>query len=175
MKSPTLHFIIVIVAGIGVLAGYYFWYSVVASESVSAANLQHQINSETEAPNNATLARTASVEIKNDETIVQKYFFPENGVVAFINNLEERTKTLGAAVTVTSVSAGTGERSVLVMALHVEGTFDSVMRTVGNIEYAPYDIVVSKLSLKQDGDNSWHADLGLAVGTIGSATAKNTP
>ena len=99
-------------------------------------------------------------------------------MVAFINDLEARGRVQGVAVNVLSVSAG-GEtkQPTLTLVLTVQGTFDAVMRTVGAIEYAPYALSISGLSLGQDGKDikdSWRADLKLRVGSL-SANATTPP
>jgi hypothetical protein len=49
------------------------------------------------------------------------------------------------------------------------------MRTVGAIEYSPYDLSVSGFSLNQDAENGWQATVGLVVGSIKAETATSTP
>ena len=172
MKSPFSHLGIVFIICTGLVAGYCFLYSVIVTKSVAVVETQNQIDAETE-----TASRSASVpaiiaKIADDETAIQKYFVQENGVMAFINTIEALGKTQGTTITVLSVSADGGAHPTLLVSLSLEGTFDAVVRTVGAIEHAPYDISLSKLSLKQDGANSWHADLGLAVGSTDLVTTK---
>ena len=49
MKSSFLHFIIAVIIGGAVFAGYGAWYKVVTNESTSVANLQSQISAKTKA------------------------------------------------------------------------------------------------------------------------------
>ena len=180
MKSSFLHFIIAVIIGGAVLAGYGAWYKVVTNESTSVANLQSQISAKTKAANNAASARATIAEIASSENALQGYFVPQTGVVGFINGLEAQGQALGTTVSVLSVSAGTGKQPTFMLSLTIEGTFDTVMRTVGVIEYAPYDISLSQFSLNQDAKNSWHANLGLIVGSTvdgstDSETATSTP
>jgi hypothetical protein len=44
------------------------------------------------------------------------------------------------------------------------------MRTIGIIEYAPYDLLLSDLSVGQDDENEWHADLKILVGSVKTNT-----
>jgi len=176
MKSLFFHFIVALAVGIAVFSGYGVWYAVVASKSASVADLQNQIDAKTETASHIVSARAAITEIADDEAIVRNYFIPETSVVAFINGLEAQGRAQGAAVSVLSVSTNaSGAQPMLILSLSIKGTFDAVMRTVGVIEYAPYDLSISTLSLGQDAKNSWHADLGLVVGSISSTTAINTP
>ena len=43
------------------------------------------------------------------------------------------------------------------------------MSTIGAIEYAPYDLTISSLSVTQGTENGWHANLNILVGSV-SAT-----
>jgi hypothetical protein len=175
MKSSFFHFIIALAVAVAVLVGYSAWYAVVAKESASVANLQNQIVVKTEAASGVASARTAIAKVASDEAEVQNYFVPETGVVAFINNLEALGQAQGTTVRVLSVSADAGAQPAFLFSLTVKGTFDAVLRTVGAIEYAPYDLSVSSFSFEQDAKNSWHANLGLVVGSTDSETATSTP
>jgi hypothetical protein len=90
--------------------------------------------------------------------------------VQFINDIESRGSKLGATVSVSSVSAGdSSAHASLSLALSVSGSFDAVMRTMGAIEFAPYDIRVENLSLNQ-ADKTWQADATVLVGSAPSGS-----
>lgn len=177
MKSPLLHLISALVVCVMIFIGYGVWYAVLADKSAAAGALQSQIDTKTETAARMATTRTAFAEITNDEAIVQSYFVPETGVVAFIDSIETRGRTIGASVNVLSVSTGgTSEQPTLVFTLFIKGTFDAVLRTIGAIEYAPYAISISTLSIDQDTKNAWHANLTLSVGSRAiSVTATRTP
>lgn len=176
MKSPLTHFVIALVVGGAALIGYGVWYTTVSAKSTEVAQVQSQITTATESVGRIAAARAALTEIAGDEAKIQGYFVSETGVVAFINTLESLGLSQKAAVTVLSVSAGSSyAHPTLLLSLSIKGTFDAVMRTVGAIEYAPYAISVSTLSVGQDAKSSWHADLGLIVGSVPSAAATSTP
>ena len=177
MKSSLSHFFIALVTGIAVFVGYGVWYAVISEKSTAVAGLQNQIDTKTETAGRVASARAAISEIAGDEATVQNYFVPKNGVVSFINGLEAQGQANGsAAVSVLSVSTGSkGTHQTLILSLTIKGTFDAVMRTVGAIEYAPYDLSISSFSLVQDTKNSWNANLGLIVGSTNSETATTTP
>lgn len=166
MKKPITHLIIALAMGGGALLAYGTWYSTITAESAVVATLGNQINVSTETASHVASVRMALTEIASDETSIQGYFVPETNVVGFIDGLEARGQAQGATVKILSVSAGSvNARPTLTFALTVNGTFDAVMRTVGAIEYAPYDLSISSLALGQDAKNSWHADLNLLVGS----------
>lgn len=172
MKSPLFHAILAGAVCVVMITGYGVWYVIVEAKSIAVAEVENQISTKTETANRIASARASLAEISGDEDSLWNYFVPETGVVAFINNLEAQGKMLGATVQVLSVStSGASTQSALTFTLTINGTFDAVMRTVGAIEYAPYDLSISTLSLGQDAKNSWHATLDLLVGSV-SASAK---
>lgn len=156
--------------------GYGILYANVEAESVVVANTEKQIVANTETENRIASTRASLAEIANDEASIQSYFIPETGVVSFIDALQTQARELNATTSILSVSmSGTGIRTTLKTALSIKGTFDSVMRTIGAIEYMPYDLSISVLSLDQDTKNVWHADLNLAVGSMPAGIATSTP
>ncbi len=177
MKSPLTHFILALTACTIVLVGYGFWYAAVSAKSAAVASLQDQISTKTETISRMAAARATLAELSGDEAVVQGYFVPETGVVAFIDSLESRGQAQGAGVSVLSVStSGTTAQPALTLLLTVTGTFDAVMRTIGAIEYAPYDISIATLSVgKGDAKDSWRADLKLLVGSVAADTVTPTP
>ncbi|HUY05545.1 MAG TPA: hypothetical protein VMV62_02420 [Candidatus Paceibacterota bacterium] len=176
MNAPRTHFLIALAVAAAALAGYGVWYAAVSAKSAEVADIQGQIDAATENASRIAAARAALAEVAGDEAKVQAYFVSEAGIVAFINSLESLGLSQKAAVSVLSVSAaGTPARPTLQLSLSVKGAFDAVMRTVGAIEYAPYDLSISTLSVGQDAKNSWHADLSLTVGSTPPAAATSTP
>ncbi len=177
MKSPFSHIIIAFILCIVAIAGYGMWYAAISAKSAEVASLQNQIDTKTETVNRIAATRATLASVANDEATVQSYFVPEASVVAFINSLEAYGKTPGAVVSVLSVStSGTAAQPSLAFTLTVKGTFDAVMRTVGSIEYSPYDLSISALTIVQDDKNSWHADLKLSVGSMpATSAATSTP
>ena len=172
MKSHLPHLVFALLVAATALFGYGCWYAVVAAESAAVASVQDQIVAKTETVSRIASARVALAEIAGDEDAVQGYFVPETGVVAFIEGLEAQGRAQGAVVSVLSVSTGSaGTQPTFILALAIKGTFDTVMRTVGSIEYDSYDLSISNMSLAQDDKNSWHAGLNLIVGSVGTATS----
>ena len=176
MRYAFLHLTLWLLLCIAALAGYKYWYTLIADKSTTVADLQNQIDTKAEASDRTSSARTILAEIAGDESVVQSYFVPETSIVSFIGDLEARARAQAATMKVTSVSTGgTAARPTLVLSLTLDGTFDATMRTLGAIEYAPYDISISKLSLAQSGKNIWHADLGLVVGSVPATAATAAP
>ncbi|MDP2665238.1 MAG: hypothetical protein Q8P23_01125 [bacterium] len=175
MKSPFSHIIIAVVMCVSAIVGYGMWYAVTSAKSASVAALQNQIDTKTETANRIAAARATLANIASDETIVQNYFVPETSVVPFIDALETSGKTLGTTVSVLSVgTSGTPAKPSLELALSVKGTFDAVMRTIGSIEYAPYDLSILSLTVVQNDKNSWHADLKVLVGSVPATKSSTT-
>lgn len=167
MKTPLLHILIACSVLVAVFIGQGFWYSIVAKKSSAVAALQGQINEKSEAAGRIASSRAELAKIANDEITVRSYFISENDIVAFIDGLQERGLSQRTIVKVLSVSAGgTNVRQTLSLAVTVTGAFDAVMRTIGSIEYSPYDLSISKLSVMKSDKKTWLANLELIVGSI---------
>lgn len=175
MKSSVTHLIFAIVAFIAILAGYIFWYSIITSMSINVTTLQNKIDSKTEMINRMSTTQATIAEIADDEAVVQNRFISEDGIVAFINDLENKGRTLGSSVNVLSVSKGDShDKTAFTFSISIKGTFDIVMRTVGAIEYAPYAISITALSVGQDNDGNWNANMKLFVWSSSKDSTTNT-
>lgn len=176
MKTPLAQLIVVSILAVFVILGYGYWYAQVDSRSVAVSELEAQIAMKTENEKNLAATRASLAELASDEATIHNYFVSNDGVVAFIDSLESLGKTVGAVVNVTSVAtAGSKTQPALQLALGIDGSFDTVMRTAGAIEYAPYDIVVTALSLQSTDKNKWHADMSMLVGSASSTAASTKP
>lgn len=175
MKSPITHFILTLVVGLGVVAGYCSLYATVSYKSSVVANVESQIIAANNTVSRTASARVALAEVSSDESQIRSYFVPQTDVVTFINSIEALGLANESLVKVLSVStSGNSSSPTLIISMAVTGAFDAVMRTVGAIEYAPYAISVSTLSVGQDQSNSWHANLTIIIGSIAQATTTSS-
>ncbi|MBU1292445.1 hypothetical protein KJ819_00050 [Patescibacteria group bacterium] len=141
MKHITfVHLSVALLLFIGLVSAYGFWYSLVGKASAQAAVLSEEIHQKSLESGRVAAARRALTVLAEDEAQVQKYLISENSVVPFLESLENTGKALGASVSVASVSAETSTtRPHLKLSLKITGSFDSVLRTLGAIEYGAYD------------------------------------
>jgi hypothetical protein len=148
--------------------------SAVSNKSAEVATLEHEIEVQNTNASRIASARAALAALAGDEDAVRGYFVPQTGVVAFIDDLQSRGQALGTQITIDSVSAD-AEKAVITLSATIEGPFDAVMRTVGSIEYAPYDVSVTELSVMFGGKDVWTAHLMLSVGSVPGTPASTTP
>lgn len=165
-----------LIAGIFAIVSYGIWYSAVSNKSQAVADLQARIDDAQKNVNRIAKARAVLAQIATDEAKVKSYFVPESGIVGFIDMLEARGQGENASVSVLSVATGgSPSKPVLLLTVSLEGTFDAVMRTIGSIEYAPYAVSISSLSVASADAPSWHATLSLVVGSVPVRSATTTP
>lgn len=175
MKSHIIQLIIASVLFATACTLYGLWYGHITDMSAQVVAIQNDIDSKTAAAGRLASARTALSEITQDEAQVESYFVSQNSVVSFIDWMENLGKSLTSTVNVLSVSTGgTPTQPILIFSLSIKGTFDAVARTVGALEYAPYNISISKLAFGAEDKQQWHADLTLLVGSVASAAATTT-
>lgn len=83
----------------------------------------------------------------DSKKVLADYFVDTAGVVAFLEGIQSVGTTTGARITVDSVERDSGDASRLVLSIRADGSFDSVMRTMGAIEYGPHALTLSNASL----------------------------
>ena len=175
MRPALVHLTLASILCVASIGGFAAWYVVISAKSAAVVDLEQQIVSRTDIANRIASARASVAEIAGDEASIQGYFVSNDQVASFINGLEALGKRVGAAVTVLSVSPGTAAvRPTLALSLSVTGTFEAVMRAIGAIEYAPYDLSIPMLSISQEG-KGWRADFGILVGSVSTKAATTTP
>ena len=114
-------------------------------------------------------AQSALAALTESEARVKGYFVPTTEVVSFLERVGTAGDAFGADVSVVGVTEDTTEtgRGMLTLSIQTHGTFASVMRTLGTLEFAPYDITLKNLSLDAtDAENgAWTAAATFDVGT----------
>lgn len=132
---------------VAVATAYGFWYSIVTTESTNAGDLATKITQQSDATSKIAAAKSELVQLNNQEAAVDQYFVETNDLVPFLEQLQSIGKFLGTKVQVASVSATPGDPyGTLTLSVSVTGTFDAVLRTIGSIEYQPFNITISSLS-----------------------------
>jgi hypothetical protein len=174
MKSARAQFMLAAALLAGCLAGYAFWYRVVAAASAQAAELGAAIDSASVANQKAQESKEAQSLLAEDQVEVGRYFLADADVVPFLEALQGAGSAVGAAVSIVSVGAAPGSSSALAVSLHITGGFGAVARAAGAIEYAPYDLVENAFSIASDGSGAWHADMNLTVGAEHAANAASS-
>lgn len=171
-----IHFFTVLVVFVATLVAYSVWYSKVGQESALAASLAGQIQDKKQSSTRVEEAKQQLKNTESNEAAVQAYFVDTADVVPFLESIQKTGAQLGTKVSVDSVSAQQASpHTVLQLSLRVTGSFDGVMRTLGAIEYQPYDTVVSSVALDTPGGTTgavpqWSAAISLRIGTTQVAT-----
>lgn len=181
MKKPSLTRLITLLllcvcAGVG----YVYAYRVVSKTSERLASLHKEANEKSTDAARIAAVKNALRTLVADESSASNYLVLASDIVPFIERLEQMGSDLGADVSVASVSKEkTGSRERLVLSLKITGNFEAVMRTLGAIEYAPYDITTSQVSVGLAGavaGGTWTASavfwVGLQSGTVSSLDKK---
>lgn len=169
MNRSLVQFLITLIIALAALVGYVVWFFVLSSardEAKAAALEVARIEKENAAIANAqdTIAALAS-----DEAMLRSRFVTKSGVVPFLEELERSGDSLGSAVEVVSVTEPTEAGGRLTLAISIEGSFASVMRTVGSLEHGPRDMRLLSLTFDtppSDEEAPWVAAATFSVGTI---------
>ncbi len=174
MKSSFSALIIAMVILALAFAGYGALRAKVTGESVAVAGLTRDIEAKTAAAERLARVRETLASLAEEEVAIGNYFVPQTGVVAFIEELQSRGQSLGTTVGIASVGAtpvSAKGRPRLLVSLTITGPFDAVVRTLGSIEYAPYNIKTTNLVLTRGEDKTWVAAVSLSVGSVSPGTS----
>ncbi len=153
------------------VAGYGFAHLTVSGMGAQAAELDAQIAVKGEELKNIQEARSALTALAAREANIQAYFIEDAELVSFLENVGSVGEAFGAEVEVLGVTESTMEdrRSAISLALSVSGSFDAVMRTIGALEHAPYDITLSNLAIdaveRAETGSVWAAQVSYEIGT----------
>lgn len=127
---------------------YAFGYVLIQKGNTDARAGAQQIIEKTAELQRVQNARAALSSLASDEQTVQGYSVAKEDIVDFLGNLQLTGKPFGTHVDVLSVANEKGGTSGRVaLALTIQGPFEGVMRTLGAIEYGPYDGVITNLTL----------------------------
>lgn len=164
MSRSLIHLFV----ALGVLAGavgvYGFWLYQVKQEAAASLALQSQIDATIEAAVVAAETGDALAELAGDEAVIEGYRIRLDGIVAFLERIEGTGRTLGSSVEVVAVADKPSADGRIALTVRVLGSFDAVMRTLGAIEYGPYDIRVENLTFDTPTTSgAWTAAVALSV------------
>jgi len=154
-----------------VLGAYGFWYASVGKASVEAAALSEAMQTKSQDSARVAAAKVALESLSEDEAAMRAYLVREQDIVPFLGTLEQTGTSLGAVVEVVSVStARKDERSQIQLSLKITGSFDAVLRTLGAIEYGPYDSAIQSVTFdtvpaEVGSPSSWTAAATFTLGT----------
>lgn len=186
MNKATLTKLIIAAVCLTVsLCAYMYWYHLLTVANAHVAELDSEIVAQNALTMSSASAESELENLAGARSDIEGYFVVTDNIVSFLEALQSLGKRLGTDITVASVTAGSTPRPHIDLALTATGSFAAVMRTVGAIEFSPYDISVSTLTLSTvttDQKATWTAALTLVVGTASSTphtapqgTASTTP
>ena len=171
-RAPLFQFIGAIILLLVVVALNVFWYNVVSGESAQVATLAGQIKAKNDDSTRAVQAKSELASLTTDQAAVQQYFVSTTDVVPFLEQLQTAGSFLGSKVQIASVSATPGTPyGQLSLSLSIAGSFNAVMRTLGSIEYGPYDTTINTLTFDapptatSSSSPQWVANAIFSVGT----------
>jgi hypothetical protein len=170
MNRIYAHIVIVMLLLAATAGGYGFWYLQVGEAGSRIAVIDAELAAKNEELKQIQEARSALAALSEKEARIRSYFVEGDGVVPFIEEVGRIGSSLGAKVEVLGVAEEQGrERGSIELSLRIEGTFDAVMRTVGALEYAPYDITLTRLAIdavsQDELGSSWAEQAAYTIGT----------
>lgn len=168
---PLILAVLVLIASIGLYAGGYYLLNRLTDTAASLASQATLANQQLENATRAHSALTSGAAGQN----VNQYLVTKNDIVPFLESLQAVGTPLGSSVSVVSVTDQSDKlHSRIALSLSITGSFDAVMRTLGGIEYAPYDGVMTSVSMDSAAASSGAGWTALASYSVGVRSASST-
>lgn len=173
--------IIAVLILLGAVALYGAGYYLLTKFNETENGLDTQIAAKGRDLENASRAH-AALSSQGGQTLDQ-YLLAKSDIVPFLEELQGEGAPFGAKVDVLSVTDQKDKvRSRVQLSLSITGSFDAVMRTLGSIEYSPYDGVMTNVSLgtatgdaKTATGTAWTALATYSVALAGTSTPAKKP
>ncbi|HVW71540.1 MAG TPA: hypothetical protein VHB93_00085 [Candidatus Paceibacterota bacterium] len=168
MNRTLLRLFIWILVFLAAVGAYAYWYYLLTAADAEVATLAQQVNQRSIDETSAEQAADELAQLSDAGSDIKGYFVVPDNIVSFLEQQQSLGTSLGAQMSVVSVTANPNPHPHLDLALTISGSFAAVMRTVGAIEFSPYDITVSSLNLSTtntDTAGGWTAAMALSVGT----------
>ena len=161
-----------IVCNIAAIAGYYFLFQYIKTQSKAAIALTSTIDSGQQKNSHLSALRAVVKDIDGKRQQLTSFFLSGDAEIPFIEQMEALGKTSGLTVktnSVSSVAGSAGAAKTFRMQLQVVGSWNSALYFLNQIENLPYDVHVQGVSLvKQPGSGktssgSWAATFEISL------------
>jgi len=161
----AIHCIVSLVVFLLAAGAYAFFQYHVMQEARRSADLAHKIDATVKSAVRAAETSDTLEALAADEAAIQSYYVTPDQIVPFLERIEETGRSIGSAVEVTSVSDKPGSDGRITLSLRIIGSFDAVLRTLGAIEYGPYDSRIASLTFDTPatGGSAWTAIANFSV------------
>ena len=173
-KRTYIIFIISLATSILMIGIFIHFFIVIKNANEVAATLSQNINDEIAQQNNISTLQKNITDTKQQSESLKSYIVDKNNVDTFITWVENQGTVIGVPTTTNSVAFTTN--NTLTAEFTGTGTFAQVARLEALIEYAPYKIHITKVSINRvvppttalntkasPANNQWQIDIGFKV------------
>lgn len=155
--------IIALIAFAALSAGYVFLFQTVTAKSVELAALNASIEAHARSESRNDLTQATLAEIAAQEALIQRYLVPAVQAESFVSDLEARARSQEVSVQRLSGVSANADTHTISFSLALEGSFSSVMRAIGSLEYAPFELAASQVSISYKDSDKWRAEVSFAA------------
>lgn len=173
MNKPLIHLVVAFLILVGVAAAYAFWYLHITALRGEVAVLAAEATAAEANAGEIAAARQTLSTLAVDEEFFGSYFVSTSTLVSYLESVEATGRSLGTEADIVSVTPGGKGDPRIVVAFKAVGSFAAVMRTVGAIEYGPYDAHITSITIDTNAgsEGAWAATGSISVGTGPGAVA----
>ncbi len=163
MIRTRIIFALALVTFLVAAALYVSAYQSISTESAESSSLDFSLSARSLAVARSAQTNELLSNLSSEGAALNAYFVSEQDIAPFVERLQSIGASAGAQVSALSIAESTEGQPGFAIALSVTGSFDHVMRAVGAIEFAPYDLTISNLALSSS-KGVWQATFTAVVG-----------
>ena len=173
MKFQSIKILILmIVCNLAAIAGYYFLFQYIVTQTQSSSDLINTINLSEQKNSHLSSLRTMVKDTEEERQQLSGLLLSNDAEVSFIEQVETLAKKSGLESKTDSVSSVAGIASttnIFNMQIETTGSWSNTMYFLNQIENLPYDIHIEGSSLnKQDlinnpAGSAWMATFNISV------------
>lgn len=168
MKSnSTKVLILIIICNLGAIAGYYFLFQYIKTQSNAALSLTSTINLSQQKNSHISSLRAVVKDTEGERQQLTAFLLPKDAEVSFIEQIENLAKSSGLSVTTKSVFSAAGNTKavkIFQMQLETTGSWSNTLIFLSQVESLPYNIQVPGILLNKQ------PAVGKTAGSVWMAT-----
>lgn len=173
LSKNTIILLVAIIANIAAVGGYYYVYGEINNINESVAQVMADIDVQTTKKADDRALKSILESTKEDREKIDTYLLSEDGLVQFIETIENLGGISGTEVTTSSVNVVEDKDSknteYLTMRISVIGSFANTMHFVSLVENVPHQVSINQIrsvvvsNEEKKGPINWNTEFELEV------------
>lgn len=141
--------ILIIICNIAALAGYYFLFQYIKTQSKAALSLTNTLDQSQQKNGRLSSMRSAVKDTENARQQLVTFLISIDEEIPFVEQVEALVKNSGLVGKTNNMIGGTKTKNVFKMQLETSGSWNNTMFFLSQLENLPYDIYIGGVNLNK--------------------------